>query len=108
VICFLILAGAGLTLQLLRDPSEGVAVLLSSSPTRAYGSVGVFWLQLTEGSSDAWVLLGIYVMIAVTVGWVVLAARDFYRGREWTLAAISAVVVALLFVALSVVPPFVR
>jgi uncharacterized membrane protein len=108
VFSFLLLAGVGLALQLLRNPSEGVAALLSSSPTRAYSSLSLFWQQLAAGSSDALILLGIYVMIAVTVGRVVLAATDFYRGRERALAVISAVVVGLLLVALFVVAPFVH
>ena len=107
VLGFVLLAGAGTIVQLVADPSETVATLLASGPTGGFGTFHLFLTHLASGGSDALILLGIYVMVAVTIGRVGLAAADFYRGGERELGAISLAVIALLLVALFVVAPFV-
>lgn len=108
VIGFLLLAGTGLIGEILLHPSTTVASLLASNPKSTYGSWTVFWGQLIAGAPSALVLLGIYVMIAVTVGRVALAAVAFYRGRERALGTLSLAVIGLLLVALFLVAPYVQ
>lgn len=108
VLGFLLLAGLGMTAQLVLQPSETVASLLASNPEAEYGSAGALVGALGAGYPGAFIILGIYVMVAVTVGRVVLATADLYRGGERALGAISAAVVVLLLVGLFVVAPFVR
>jgi uncharacterized membrane protein len=105
---FLLFAVAGVFAQLLLNPSEDVGSLLASNPVSDYRTLGTFVSDLTAGNPGALILLGIFVMVGVTVGRVVLAAADFYRGGERTLGTISTVVIVLLLVALFVVGPFVR
>ncbi len=105
---FLLLAGAGMVAELVLNPSETVATLLSSGPSGGFGTFHLFLSHLSSAEPDAFILLGIYIMIAVTVGRVVLATADFFRGGERVLGAISVTVVVLLLVALFVVAPFVQ
>jgi uncharacterized membrane protein len=108
VLGFLLFAGVGMVAHLVLDPSESVASLLASNPVSEYGSAGALVGALGAGRPDALIILGIYVMVAVTVGRVVLATADLYRGGERTLSAVSAAVVVLLLFGLFVVAPFVR
>ena len=108
VIGFLILATVGMVAELILSPSETVSALLVSHPATEYGSAGDLVGALGAGYPDALIILGIYLMVAVTVGRVVLATADLYRGGERALGTISAAVVALLLVGLFVVAPLVR
>ena len=108
VVGFLLLAGVGMVAQLLLNPSETVATLLASHPASEYGSAGDLVGALGARYPDAPVILGIYVMVVVTLGRVVLATVDLYRGGERALGTVSAAVVGLLLVGLFVVAPFVR
>jgi uncharacterized membrane protein len=108
ILVFLLFAVVGMVAQLLLQPSQTVTSLLAANPTSDYSSLGTFFADLIAGRPDALVLLGIVVLVGVTIGRVVLATVDFYRGGERTLGLVSAVVVGLLVVALFIVAPFVR
>ena len=108
VVGFFVLATVGMVTQLFQDPSQTVGQLTASNPATDYGSVGVYLDQLFHFSGDSVILVGIFLMIAVTVGRVVYAMVDFYRGKERTLAILCGSVVALLLVGLFVVGPMVR
>ncbi len=108
VIGFFILATIGMVSGLVRNPSATVGSLVSSNPSAEYGSVGTYLDHLFGLGGNAIILLGIFLMIAVTVGRVVYAAIDFYRGRERILAALSVTVVLLLVVGLFLVGPSIR
>ncbi len=108
VLGFLVFAGAGMVAQLVLYPQETVGMALSTSPVAEYRSFGVFVDDLALGRPDSFIILGIYVMLAVTIGRVVLATFDFYRGGERALGTISLAVVLLLLVGLFIVGPFVH
>jgi uncharacterized membrane protein len=108
ILGFLLFAGAGMVLQLVLNPFEDVSSVLASNPLRDYGSWGAFFSDLASGHAAALIILGIYVLVAVTIGRVLLATVDFYRGGERTLGQLSAIVVVLLLVGLFVVAPFVH
>ncbi|MGP8158699.1 MAG: DUF1634 domain-containing protein [Thermoplasmata archaeon] len=108
VLAFLILAGVGMVAYLILNPSETLASLLSSNPTNEFTSVGVSVGYLEAGRPEALILLGILVMVAATIGRVLLVTVDFFRGGERALGAISAAVIVLLIVGLFVVGPFVH
>ncbi len=108
VLAFLILATAGMVADLILNPSETLASLLASSPARGFASIGAFGGYVVAGRPEALILLGIFVMVAVTMGRVLLATADFFRGGERVLGAISGAVVVLLIVGLFVVAPLVH
>jgi uncharacterized membrane protein len=108
ILIFLVFAGVGMTAQLVLNPSQTVASVLASDPRSTYGSVGGFFHALGTGEPGALIIFGIYVMVAVTIGRVVLATAELFRGGERALGAISASVVVLLLIGLFVVAPFVR
>lgn len=107
VLGFLVLAGSGIVLQLLLHPSQDLSTVLATNPLHDYSSVGAFFGSLFSGDPAALIILGIYVLVAVTIARVVLATIDLYRGGERALGALSATVVVLLLVGLFVVAPFV-
>ena len=108
VIGFFVLATIGMITALIQHPSETVSQLTASNPATDYGSVGAYLQQLFQLHGDAVILIGIFLMIGVTVGRVVYAMIDFYRGGEKALALVCGTVVTLLVVGLFVVGPFVR
>jgi uncharacterized membrane protein len=108
VVGFLILASAGLIAHLVAHPTETVASLLAPTSTSGFPALGALFSGGLAGSPEALIILGIYVMIAVTIGRVLLATVEFYRGGERALGTVSAAVVALLTVGLVIVAPFVH
>ncbi len=108
VLGFVLLAGAGMVAYLALHPSETVSEVLAGGPSVGLGSFVTFLGGLAVGRPSAIILAGIYVMVAVTVGRVVLATFDLYRGGEKALGGLSATVVVLLLIALFVVAPFVQ
>lgn len=108
IVGFLALAGSGMLLQLVLHPTESDSSLLAPGSGTAYPSDPMFVNGLLSLQPSALILLGVFVMVAVTIGRVVLAVVDFYRGRERILAGISAAVVLLLALGLLVVAPLVR
>lgn len=108
VVGFFLLASAGMIAGLWENPTQTVSSLVTSNPVTEFGSVGTFLSQLFGFAPGAVITLGIFVMVAVTIGRVIYAAVDFYRGRERLLAGLSATVVALLILGLFIVAPFVH
>ncbi len=108
VVGFLLLASAGLGAYLSQHPNQSVGAVLSTGPGPLVSSPVAFVHGLGALDPTAIVLLGIYLMIAVTIVRVLVAAWDFARGRERTLAAIAAAVAVLLIVGLFVVAPIVH
>lgn len=107
VLGFLALAAVGMVARMIASPSLTVASVLATNPAAAYGSAPSFLSALGRLQPEAVVILGIYVMIAVTIGRVVLATIDFYRGGERILGTVSLAVVLLLLLGLFVVAPIV-
>ena len=93
---------------LLENPSQTVETLVSSNSGSPFGSVGSFLSDLGVLQPNALVTLGIFVLVAVTVGRVLYATVDLYRGRERLLAGLAGAVIVMLIVGLFVIAPFVR
>lgn len=108
MLAFLILATVGMVADLILNPSETLASLLASNPAREFASISAFVGSVAAGRPEALILLGIFVMVATTIGRVLLATADFLRGGERILGAISGAVVVLLIVGLFVVAPLVH
>ncbi len=106
VIGFLLVASVGLVAYLSQHPSESLASLLARGASLP--SLRAFLHGLAVLDPTALILFGVYIMIAVTIARVLLAARDFAAGRERVLAAVSILVAALLLVGLFVVGPLVH
>jgi uncharacterized membrane protein len=107
VVAFLVFASCGLTLDIALHPGASSDILLMAGSGRQYASAAAFASGLLSLQPAALILFGLFVMAAVTVGRVILAAVDFYRGGERILCAISVAVTALLLVGLFVVGPLV-
>lgn len=108
VLGFFLLASIGLVVNLVTNPNESVQTLLSSGPSAELGILFFPIGQYFGFGADPLILVGIAILIAVTVGRVLLATIDLYRGREWILASVCALVLGLLGVGLFVVPQFVH
>lgn len=100
-----LMLGGGLIVYLLQHPSETFTGILSVNPIQNYLNGGTLFSALASGRPEAWMTLGILVLIAATVGRVALAARYFFAGRERALGAVTLTVAILLLVALFVVGP---
>ena len=107
VLGFLALAAVGMVARMIATPGLTVASVLATDPAAAYGSASKFLGALANAQPEAIVILGIFVMIAVTIGRVVLATIDFYRWGERVLGTGSLAVVLLLLLGLLVVAPIV-
>jgi uncharacterized membrane protein len=108
VVGFIALASCAIILELVLHPTASSDSILASGAGRPYTSIGGFVDGIISLQPPALILLGLFVMVAVTVGRVVLAAIDFSRGGERVLTVISAAVVGLLLLGLFVVAPLVR
>ena len=107
VIGFFVLAAFGMVLDLVQHPSLTLAQLLATNPGPEFTDLGRLLTDFASGGPTAIIIVGVYIMVAVTVLRVVYATVDFYRGRERILAAVSAAVVLLLLLGLFVVAPLV-
>ncbi len=108
VIGFLVLSGVGMVIGLVESPGMTVSSLIGSSPFVNVGDPGTFLSSLASFQANALILLGVFVMVAVSVGRVVDAMGVFIRGRETILAVVCGVVVALLVFGLTVVASIVH
>ena len=105
---FLILSCVGMVIGLVENPGETVGTLIGSSPFTNVGSSGTFLSSLVGLHANALILLGVFVMVAVSVGRVFDAMVVFIRGRETILAVVCGVVVVLLVFGLTVVASIVH
>ena len=108
MISFFVLASIGLVVALVANPSETVASMLAFDPRSLYMPPAAFLANLVALNPSAIILLGIYLMVAVTIARVGYAAMDFARGRERTLTWAAIAVVVLLLIGLFVVAPFIH
>ena len=105
VVASALMLGGGLLGFLVQNPSATFDSILTTNPIQRYLNASTLASSLVTGRPEAWMTLGILVLIATTVGRVAQAARYFFAGRERALGAVTLTVAILLLVALFVVGP---
>ena len=102
-----ILAG-GLAAYLLRHPGGASGPAISSNPIVQYLSLGGLYHGLLTGAPEAYLALGIFVLIATPILRVAAGAYYFHRGHERQMAAVTLTVLFLLVVGVLVIGPLLR
>jgi len=103
----LILAG-GLAAYLAENPSTSAAAEVNSNPTLQYLSVPGLASGLLAGSAEAYLTLGLLVLVATPLVRVISGLYYFQAGHERAMTAITFTVVVLLLVGLLVLGPLLR
>jgi uncharacterized membrane protein len=99
---------AALVAYLLANPGETSAAAVSSNPIVQYLTFGGLAHGLAVGAPDAFLTLGIFVLIAAPITRVVVGIYYFRQGHEREMTAITAAVLVLLLVGLLVLGPYIR
>jgi uncharacterized membrane protein len=98
----------GIVAYLLAHPGATSAEVLGSNPILQYLSLDGLASGLASGSIEAYLTLGLLVLLATPIVRVVAGSYYFGRGRERAMTAITITVFVLLLVGLLVIGPYVR
>jgi uncharacterized membrane protein len=101
-----ILLGATLA-YLVTRPDATSATILADNPILRYLSPGGLVQGLAGGHREAFLTLGLLVLLATPILRVATGAYYFYRDGEREMAAIATTVFALLLVGLIIIGPYV-
>jgi uncharacterized membrane protein len=104
----LVILGGGLVAYVLTHPGASSSSILSENPVLSYLSVGGLTSGLASGSVEAFLTLGLVVLVATPIVRVLSGFYYFRRARERAMTAITFGVFALLLVGLLLVGPYVR
>jgi uncharacterized membrane protein len=104
----LLILGGGLVAYLVAHPGESSSPAISSNPIVQYLSLSGLGQGLASGAPDAYLALGIYVLIATPILRVATGTYYFHRGHERVIAAVTLTVLVLLLVGLFVIGPLIR
>jgi uncharacterized membrane protein len=102
-----ILLGA-LVAYLVEYPGATSGSAIGSNPIVSYLSVGGLAHGLATGAPEAYLALGVFVLIATPVLRVAAGVYYFRRGRERTMAWVTFAVLVLLLLGVFVVGPLIR
>jgi len=100
--------GAGIVAYLLLHPGASSSSVLTANPIAGYLSFGGLASGLASGSVEAFLTLGLVVLVATPVVRVVSGLYYFRRAGERTMVAITGVVIVLILVGVLVIGPYVR
>jgi uncharacterized membrane protein len=101
-----ILLGA-LLAYLIVHPTESAQSILAANPIALYLRPGGLVQGLAQGRREAFLTLGLLVLLATPILRVATGAYYFYKDGEREMAAITTTVFALLLVGLLVIGPFI-
>lgn len=104
----LAILGVGLVAHVVAYPNESSSSTLSSNPILPYLSVPGLASGLAAGSVDAFLTLGLLVLVATPIVRVLSGFYYFRRGGERAMTAITLVVFAMLMLGILVIGPLVR
>jgi len=98
----------GLIAYLLRHPGVSYESVVSSNPILGYLSLQGLARGLAAGSVEAYLTLGLLILVATPLLRVASGFYYFERGRERMLALVTFTVLVLLLVGILVIGPLVR
>lgn len=99
---------AALIAYLAEHGLEPFGTAVSTNPILNYLSLGGLSSGLARGAVEAYLTLGLLVLVATPLMRVASGLYYFQRGRERTMAAITTVVLILLLVGILVLGPLIR
>ena len=98
----------GLIAFVLANPSLAFAELIATNPILSYLGLASLASGLATGQVQAYLTLGVLVLVATPIARVLTGFYFFAQNRERELATITALVAALLVISVLVVGPLVR
>ncbi|MGA8302983.1 MAG: DUF1634 domain-containing protein [Thermoplasmata archaeon] len=104
----LAILAAGLVAYLVAHPGEQSGPAISSNPIVQYLSLAGLGQGLASGTPDAYLALGIFVLVATPILRVATGTYYFHRGHERVVAAVTLAVLVLLLVGVFVIGPLIR
>jgi uncharacterized membrane protein len=102
-----ILLGA-LISYLVAHPNLSSSAAISSNPVVAYLNLGGLGHGLASGAPEAYLALGVFVLIATPVLRVAAGVYYFRRGHERTMAWVTFTVLVLLILGVLVIGPWIQ
>lgn len=108
LVASLVILAAALLTYLLLHPSSSSGAVIASNPILEYLSLSGLARGLASGSVEAYLTLGLLVLVATPVLRVVAGLYYFARGHERAMTAITFTVTVLLLIGLLVLGPWVR
>jgi uncharacterized membrane protein len=97
-----------LAAYLLTHPGESSSTAIGSNPILQYLTLGGFAQGLAAGAPEAYLTLGIFLLIATPISRVIVGTYYFRLGRERVMAAVTLAVLVLLLLGIFVIGPLVR
>jgi len=104
----LAILGVGIVAHILAFPNATSSSTLSSNPILPYLSLTGLASGLAAGSVDAFLTLGLLVLVATPIVRVLSGFYYFRRGGERAMTAITLTVMVMLVVGILVIGPLVR
>lgn len=108
LILSLIILFAALVAYLLANPSESFSQVVSSNPALQYLGLVSLASALAHGVPDAYLTVGVLVLVATPILRVITGLYFFERNGERTITMIALIVAILLVLGLLVVGPLVH
>ncbi len=99
---------SALGLYLVENPSATSSSAIGSNPIVAYLSVPTLAQGLAAGRPEAYLALGVFVLVATPLVRVLTGIYFFRRDGERTMTIVTSVVLALLLVGILVLGPLIR
>ncbi|MGI0129788.1 MAG: DUF1634 domain-containing protein [Thermoplasmata archaeon] len=93
---------------LLLHPGASSSNAIASNPIAGYLSLAGLAHGLAAGAPEAYLTLGIFILIATPIARVLVGIYFFRRGHETEMTAVTIAVLVLLLVGIFVVGPWVR
>jgi len=104
----LAILGGGLVAYVVTAPGASSSTILSENPILSYLSLSGLASGLASGSADAFLTLGLLVLLATPIVRVVSGFYYFRAAGERAMTAITFAVFVMLLVGLLVIGPYVR
>jgi uncharacterized membrane protein len=108
LVASLLILGGGLIAYLTEKASHSADSVVHSNPILQYLNLPGLWSGLLGGSVEAYLTLGLLVLVATPIVRVISGLYYFQRGGERAMTAITFSVVVLLLVGLLVLGPWIR
>ena len=108
LITALVILLGGIAAYLVENASIGFGQMVAQNPIVHYLGLDALAHGLATGQPEAYLTLGVLVLVATPIARVVTGLYFFARNREREMALIATTVGVLLFVGILVIGPFLR